>query len=55
MVVLILNNVLMLRDILVHCIIKEPLLTIEIFKYETSEDVGCDKQSAQKLHFGQYD
>jgi len=45
----------MLEIFLCIVIIEEPLLTIEIFKYETSEDVGCEKQSAQKLHFGQYD
>jgi len=27
---------------------------IEIFKYERSENVDCDEQSAQILQFGQY-
>jgi len=37
----------------VHSIIVKSLLTNDIFKYEGSEDVDCDKQSAQMLQFGQ--
>ena len=52
--VLILNNVLILRVILVYCIMEKTALTIEIFKYERSEKVDCDEQFAQILQFGQY-
>ena len=51
---LILNNVLILRVILVYCIMEKSVLTIEIFKYERSDKVDCDEQFAQILQFGQY-
>jgi len=34
---------------------KKTLLTIEIFKYDRSEYVDCDDQSAQELQFEQYE
>ena len=45
------NNVLILRDILVHRITEKTLLTMEIFKYERSENVDCDEQYAQIWQF----